>query len=629
MYLKDPNNKLEGSILRDKLELDVEYVECAVDIHGRLVAQFKTQAKYRRETILRHIMGDDAYRVANQPVSQNMPVLAYNQCVPSDGHKIQGSNGIQIFGNSKQSKYDYKECCDTIDKVKTGLLAGKYLGIWEYDQKQQQKRQRSDECVTPLLNDTAVPSSSQPVIHTDSEDSPASSSGTPQGVHGYHTPPWAKKFISQVEEKVRQQFEERDQRRVEEIRELREQIAVQGGQLQVIQDLNKNVQAVATIQEKLNQTVTACAEANQIQLQSIASQQAETRQVVEEIAAQQTERDLLRQDLEATKQKKKAERRKKRSLAAKVGASSRKINAANRRAEKATRRAAMAEQALARAEAQSISNSHVIAEVRRMEYSMVQQLVNSGAVAASLPFGDLANTSAYTDEQMEAFCGLDMLQQFESVLKKNYTKGGKFTLWKKRDDLCHSVEFPSSSLRRLFMYQVGVMLSTPEDFQNLDDSPEKHRYNLTLLSGPIFREDVMIETHTTLEIIREKFSDRLGVPFEPDDMGAYQPISGDAFQHPDLAEWRLEPILYSSAFVDSRKRLRKKCPGVTDQTCWRYFTFQHMVGSDVRNTKETHIENIQMIEKGVFYSKVTLEAMEEKLLSKITALCRGDEWPEF
>ena len=398
---------------------------------------------------------------------------------------------------------------------------------------------------------------------------------------------------------------------------------------ETVQELNKNIQAVATVQEKLDQTVTVCAESNQIQLQSIASQQAETHRVVEEIAAQQMEKDLLRQDLEATKhkleatkQKKKEERHKKRSLAAKVGASSRKTNAANRRAD-------MAEQALARVEAQSISNSHVIAEMRRMEYGMVQQLVRSGAVAAFLPFGDLANTSAYTDEQMEVFCCLDMLKQFESALKKNYTKGGKFTLWKKRDDLCHSVDFPCSSLRRLFMYQVGVMLSTPEDFQNLDDSPEKHRYKLTLLSGPIFREDVMIETHTALEIIREEFSDRLGVPFEPDDMGAYQPISGDAFQHLDLAEWRLEPILYSSTFADSRKRLRKKCPGVTDQTCWRYFTFQHMVGSDVRNTKETHVENIRMIEKGVFYSKSTLEAMEQKLLSKITALCRGDEWPEF
>ena len=145
MYLKDSRHRLEGSILQEKLMLGIDYVECAADDRGRLIVHIKTLVKRRSDTILRRIMGEDAYKASIGQTSQPLPVLAYNQCVPTDEYKIQGSNGIQIFPNSKENKSVYEEYCSIIDRVKNGEMSGEYLGIWKSEKKIQKKKPVSNE----------------------------------------------------------------------------------------------------------------------------------------------------------------------------------------------------------------------------------------------------------------------------------------------------------------------------------------------------------------------------------------------------------------------------------------------------------------------------------------------------
>ena len=132
MWLKDSNQKLEGPILRDKLKLDVESVQCAVDARGWLIARIKTKAKRRSNEILKILMGEEAFKAIKQPAAMNIPVLDYNQCVPSDGHKIRGADGITILANSKDTKNDFKNYSDMINGIMNGTVAGKYLGEWKY-----------------------------------------------------------------------------------------------------------------------------------------------------------------------------------------------------------------------------------------------------------------------------------------------------------------------------------------------------------------------------------------------------------------------------------------------------------------------------------------------------------------
>jgi len=135
MWLNDKSQKLEGSILRDKLKLDVMSVECAVDIHGLLIARIRIQSKRRSNEILKFIMGEEALKATKQPAAMKVPILDYNLCVPSDGHKIKGVDGIQIFPNSKDTKFEFEMFSAMIDDIKDNSLriAGQYLGKWEHN----------------------------------------------------------------------------------------------------------------------------------------------------------------------------------------------------------------------------------------------------------------------------------------------------------------------------------------------------------------------------------------------------------------------------------------------------------------------------------------------------------------
>ena len=146
MWLKDKSQKLEGSILRDKLKLDVTFLECAVDDRGLLIAHIRTQSKRRGNEILKFIMGEEALSLTKQPAAINIPVLDYNLCVPSDGHKIAGADGIQIFSNSMDAKVEFETFCAMIDRSRDGKGVGQYLGKWEYNPSAvRQERLRMDE----------------------------------------------------------------------------------------------------------------------------------------------------------------------------------------------------------------------------------------------------------------------------------------------------------------------------------------------------------------------------------------------------------------------------------------------------------------------------------------------------
>ena len=87
-----------------------------------------------------------------------------------------------------------------------------------------------------------------------------------------------------------------------------------------------------------------------------------------------------------------------------------------------------------------------------------------------------------------------------------------------------------------------------------------------------------------------------------------------------MRSWKLEPIIFSPRFKEYSKHFQKKYPGYSLKTCWRYFTFLHLVGADARQTHEVNSDNIEWFQNGKFYSKATLNTMEAKYLHKISAL---------
>ncbi len=88
-----------------------------------------------------------------------------------------------------------------------------------------------------------------------------------------------------------------------------------------------------------------------------------------------------------------------------------------------------------------------------------------------------------------------------------------------------------------------------------------------------------------------------------------------------MASWKLDPILYTQNYVDfKRKILKKHHNSCSEDTYWHYYTFLHMVGTEVHNEGLTHAENMEQIEEGVFYSRSTLHTMEAKYLERIAQL---------
>ena len=110
--------------------MDVESIQCAADARGWLIVRLETQTKRRSNEILKFLVGEEALKAMKQPAAMNIPTLAYNQCVPSDGHKIQGANGIEIYANSKDTKGDFEIYSEMITNIRNGTVDGAYHGEW-------------------------------------------------------------------------------------------------------------------------------------------------------------------------------------------------------------------------------------------------------------------------------------------------------------------------------------------------------------------------------------------------------------------------------------------------------------------------------------------------------------------
>jgi len=87
-----------------------------------------------------------------------------------------------------------------------------------------------------------------------------------------------------------------------------------------------------------------------------------------------------------------------------------------------------------------------------------------------------------------------------------------------------------------------------------------------------------------------------------------------------MQPWKLEPIVFSDKFNHFKKTFISKYPGYSVKTCWRYFTFLHLVGTEIHNTEEVNQQTIDSIENSKFYSAKTLELMETKYLKQIADL---------
>jgi len=143
--------------------------------------------------------------------------------------------------------------------------------------------------------------------------------------------------------------------------------------------------------------------------------------------------------------------------------------------------------------------------------------------------GDPGDDSPY-DRWMDENWYTKHYKEFKTNLEKNYKEAKVMT---KRADLPPCADFPESAKIRLFEYGLGVVLSSG-NVVDLDNSPAKHMYNLALLSGSIFREDIVEEIITTMEIQVEFFCKKLSIPYAKDTT-TYPHIDGDAFLGPEVS----------------------------------------------------------------------------------------------
>ena len=66
-------------------------------------------------------------------------------------------------------------------------------------------------------------------------------------------------------------------------------------------------------------------------------------------------------------------------------------------------------------------------------------------------------------------------------------------------------------------------------------------------------------------------------------------------------------------------------PKYSTDVWWRYFTMLHLTGTATRLMRDEHILHLDRIESGRYYSKVSVNAMEERYLARIAELQREAE----
>ena len=337
------------------------------------------------------------------------------------------------------------------------------------------------------------------------------------------------------------------------------------------------------------------------------------------MVSKEKENAYLRNDLDATKHDLEEERSKKRSNAGKLAAMTRKAN-----------KALAAQARMAADQLTTIERSAVITEVRHVQ-NMMDSVASHLGMSVETPFGDLNDKGAY-ESWLEPNGYNEHYQRYKENLETTYRKAKEKIM---RDDL--PPEFPEIAKIRLFMYGLAVLFKSMDDAVNLDNSPAKQRLDLAIYSCNICSFDAFDEVQDILETHVKFYSDRLSIEYVKD-TAVYPTIKGDAFEvpavrfyfyfvfecfdqfPPQMKSWKLEPIIHSQRFKDYWKHFQTKHPGYSLQTCWRYFTFQHMVGADARQSSEVHTDSVEWFENGKFYSRETLQKMEEKYLRKISVL---------
>lgn len=123
-----------------------------------------------------------------------------------------------------------------------------------------------------------------------------------------------------------------------------------------------------------------------------------------------------------------------------------------------------------------------------------------------------------------------LFSDFKKNLEQNYKKAPKIY---KRDDLPPMKDFPDSAKSRLFHLGIGLVLSKPQNFRDLDNSPAKHRHDLARLSGRIYHEDTFNLQKESFETQVKCLSDILCRPYV-EDQTVYPMIQGDPFRIPEV-----------------------------------------------------------------------------------------------
>jgi hypothetical protein len=266
-------------------------------------------------------------------------------------------------------------------------------------------------------------------------------------------------------------------------------------------------QGVITVnQSKTNATIQEVVE-NQSEITS------SLKDIVSEqgvISANQLEPAFLVHSLEETTQDRDELRITVRSQAGKMGAVTKKLK--------------IIEKKISKMEAereQTVERSEVMEEIRliNQDARRAEKRIALHLGINDQPLGDPSDNNPYS-RWMDNLC-----DEFQRKLKENYEKA---PVKDKRRDLPPLDDFPDAAKSRLFQYGLGVVLATPQNACNLENSPSKHRYDLVKLSGPIFDEHAVAKLKHSFEIQVEYLSGKLGEPYVENN-SVYPLIEGDAF----------------------------------------------------------------------------------------------------
>ena len=386
-----------------------------------------------------------------------------------------------------------------------------------------------------------------PVDSSSNEDQcPISSSGycdstdSLSPVHGSHTPPWASKMKQQIQKIEKTQSEQKAAAIIQSqctlliVENLAKQQATAADQAFHIQKLEEGQSKInAIIQEVVESQGEIKSSLNDVKSdQSVITANhdeitSNIRDMIsgqEVITANHLNSSFLVSSLESTTQDRDGLRATVRSQAGKMGVVTKKLGEKTRKVSE-----------LEAERGQTIERSDVMQELRMMEIRMMMEM-NENSTRAEKRFAEhmgiqdqpLGNPSdnypysQWTDE---------LRDEFSVKLKKNYEGAARLV---KRKDLPPLEDFPDAAKSRLFQIGLGVVLSTPGNAFNLENSPSKHRYDLVKLSGSIFDVNTAAKIRASLDIQEKYWCNKLSKPYV-ENRKVYPLMEGDAFLSPDVS----------------------------------------------------------------------------------------------